>query len=98
MSKAPATKDDVEEIVGRVVGTTVGDALQLIAERFDRQDVVIGGMQTTITGTQATVTGMQTMISGMQATLNRVENKLNAVSDQADDHEGRLKRFESAAA
>jgi len=33
---APATKQDVEEIVGRVVGEIVGDALQMIAERFDR--------------------------------------------------------------
>lgn len=33
-----ATKQDVEEIVGRVVGEIVGDALQLIADRFDKVD------------------------------------------------------------
>jgi len=34
----PATKADVEEIVGRVVGEIIGDAMQLISERFDRID------------------------------------------------------------
>ena len=33
-----ATKHDVEEIVGRVVGEIVGDALQMISERFDQVD------------------------------------------------------------
>lgn len=31
-----AIRKDVEEIVGRVVGEMVGDAMQLISERFDR--------------------------------------------------------------
>lgn len=34
----PATKQDVEEIVGRVVGEIVGDALGLISQRFDKVD------------------------------------------------------------
>ena len=35
-TSSPATKQDVEEIVGRVVGEIVGDALQMISERFDQ--------------------------------------------------------------
>lgn len=38
LASAPATKQDVEEIVGRVVGEIVGDALQLISERFNKVD------------------------------------------------------------
>jgi archaellum component FlaC len=34
----PATKQDVEEIVGRVVGEIIGDALQMITARFDQVD------------------------------------------------------------
>jgi archaellum component FlaC len=37
-TSAFATKQDVEEIVGRVVGEIVSDALHLISERFDRVD------------------------------------------------------------
>lgn len=37
----PATKGNVEEIVGRVVGEIVGEALQLISDRFDKQDAVL---------------------------------------------------------
>jgi hypothetical protein len=36
IASPPATRQDVEEIVGRVVGEIVGDALQMVSERFDR--------------------------------------------------------------
>ncbi len=34
---APATKQDVEEIVGRVVGEVVGDAIQVISDHMDEK-------------------------------------------------------------
>lgn len=33
----PATKRDVEEIVGRVVGEIVGDAMQVISDHMDKK-------------------------------------------------------------
>lgn len=92
MSKSePATKQDVEEIVGRVVGEIVGSALQLISDQFDGQNKQIAELQATTKELQATT-------KELQATTNRIENKLDPTIDQVDDHEVRLKRLESKAA
>jgi hypothetical protein len=50
-----ATKQDVEEIVGRVVGQIVGDALQLISERFDRLEGRMERMEDKLDRTAAIV-------------------------------------------
>lgn len=84
MDDRAATKDDVEEIVGRVVGGVVGEAMQLISERFDKQDKTIEGMQKTI--------------GDMQATLNRVENKLDATAYIVDEHTDQLRQLKHKAA
>ena len=47
----PATKQDVEEIVGRVVGEMVGDALERIAERFDKVDTDLNRIENKLDAT-----------------------------------------------
>lgn len=74
-----ATKNDVEEIVGRVVGEIVSDALQLISERFEKQDGVLAQHSGTL--------------AEHSATLNRVENKLNATVDLVDEHSQQIKQL-----
>lgn len=79
MSKSePASKDDVEEIVGRVVGEIVSDALQLISERFDNQDTRFDNQDATI---QQVVDEQQEQ----RIQLDRIESKLNPTIERLDN-------------
>ena len=82
----PATKKDVEEIVGRVVGEIVGDALQLISERFDQQEK-------TLTEHSSMHAKHSAKFTKQGATLNRIENKLDPTIDQVDRNTADITRI-----
>lgn len=75
-SSPPATKQDVEEIVGRVVGEIVGDALQLIANQF-------GAMNKKMDDRFAVV---DKRFDEMDKRFDRVEDKLDANIASVDHH------------
>lgn len=80
---SPATKKDVEEIVGRVVGEIVTDALQLIDKRFDT--------------VEKDVKGIKSDVKELKDTTGRIESKTGIFSARLDDHEYRLKLLEQKA-
>lgn len=92
------TKAGVEEVVGRVVGEIVGDALQLISKRFDEQDEKFTALQTDVGLLKEDVAVLRDDVRALEATTSRIENKLNPTIDQVDDHEVRIGTLEHAAA
>ncbi len=60
----------MEKMVGSVVGEIVGEALQLISERFDRQDKEISNIKGDV--------------SSLKAAVIRIENKLDTHKELID--------------
>ena len=91
-AKSPvATRDDVEEIVGRVVGEIIGDALQLISGRFDK-------VERKLDEHSALHRDHAAHFDVIDASLNRIENKLDATIDRVDDHSTQLKLLKARTA
>lgn len=80
----PITKKDVEEIVGRVVGDIMNDALQMIAGRFDKVDQRFDQQDD--------------QIAEMHSLATRTKRKLDATVQQVDDHSVILRRLNGQAA
>ena len=65
-----ATKSDVEEIVGRVVGELLNNALQLISERFDK--------------VEARLDRVEARLNRVEERLDHVEEHLDRIEDKLD--------------
>lgn len=93
-----ATRDDVEEIVGRVVGEIIGDALQMISERFDRVDERfdridqrfdrvegrLGKLETDMTVVKGDIKDLSTI-------MMRVDNRLDDTVEKVDTQAANLR-------
>jgi hypothetical protein len=81
----PATKDDVERIVNKVVTDVVGEVateiLNVMAEQFEQMDKK-----------------MDKRFKDMDGRMNSLENMVRPTADKVDNHEVRLKRLEAKAA
>lgn len=76
----PATKRDVEEIIGRVVGEIAGEAMQLISKRFDK--------------VEAHLEPHDDEFRPLKATVGRIESKLDATADIVDEHSQQIKQLQ----
>jgi archaellum component FlaC len=74
-----ATKQDVEEIVGRVVSEVVGDALQVISERFDLVDQ-------RFVKVDKRFEQIDRRFERMDKRFDRLEDKMGSVAATADHH------------
>jgi archaellum component FlaC len=100
----PATRRDVEEIVGRVVGEIVGDALQMIANRFDQVDARFTAIDkrfdkhdTQFKTIEKRFDQQDEDIVKLHGTTARTERKLDAVIEQVDSHSLNLHRLKRRA-
>lgn len=83
-----ATRQDVKDIVTKVVSEIVGDVAQQ----------TMGVISKEFTSVKKDIFGLKQDVKDLKATTNRIENKLDGTVDKVDDHEVRIKRLEKQPA
>lgn len=86
----PATKHDVAEIVGHVVG----EALQVIASQFEAQNKRVDKRFAAI---DKRFEAMDRRFDAMDRRFDRIERKLDATIARTDSHEVRIRLLEQRA-
>ena len=86
-----ATKKDVEEIVGRVVGELLNEALQLISLRFKEVDKRFDQIDRRFEQIDA-------RLDRMDKRLDRLEYKMDEIADKVDHHTVDIRTLQRKAA
>lgn len=92
-----ATKQDVEDIVTRVVkagfqefGVVLSDALQMISDRFDKVDERFRSIDERFDGIDKRLDRMDKRFDEIETVMMRMDNKLNDSLARLDDHDAKI--------